>query len=199
VKKLSKFMAAMVSAVIVLLILLVALPALAGDSKYQVTTSGTTAAVTFGPASSGAPFTVRGLSMVSDKTDSVLKFYARGGAGRVAPTTSPTNGATVILIANSTYGFTNSDHVVYAHANGVVDKTTVSSCTTTSITLAAAITAAGATGDGVYELTQQYQIPCGTSAVNLNGGYVYSTPSDSPLYLLLDCGTNGTLSVTTDR
>jgi len=153
---------------------------IAGDSAYD---TGTTAAeVTFGP-NPYSQTVIKAIAAESDKAASVVKIYSK--TAKYFPTTSPTNGATVIAIANTGTAVTNGDHVVYWHADGTVDKTTVASATTSNITLAAAITVAGADGDAVYELGQDWQIDLGAASLEKTGDIYYS-PADSPVYVVAD-------------
>lgn len=190
-----------IGAVACLLALAVMVPALA-ETKYA--TGSTSAAVTFGPNVYGQRV-IKSLYANTDTEGGAVKIYARGSAGKVAPAETPTNGQSVIVISNASGLFTNSDHVAYVHANGTVDKTTLSSVTSTTITFAAAITVAGATGDYVYELTQQGQILVGydgTSPGALDGvatsGDVFVGPADSPIYLVVDGGTTTVIQATAD-
>jgi len=188
---------------VLLMVLMVSLAGLAGAAtKYA---SGTaSAAVTFGPAS--GPTTVKSVYATSDKLNGSVKFYARGGAGKEAPTTTHTNGATVIAVGNSDSGFATSDSVVYVHANGTCDYRTLSGATTTNVTLSSGISVAGASGDYLYEVTQQGQIwvgfygtGVGTNDTVATAGDVFMTPGDSPLYCVLDGTSNAVLQVTTDQ
>lgn len=173
----------------------------ASESKYD--TDLTAAAVTFGPVNGRT--IVKSVYGTSDLDGATFKLYARTG-NKVAPTTSPTNGATVIAISNASSTITTNDHVVYVHDNGTLDKTTVSASTTSNITLAAAITVAGATGDFVYEVSQQAQLDFSTTGAavgtNVYGkfeGFVFATPGDSPLYVVLDGTSNAVINVTVEK
>jgi hypothetical protein len=97
--------------------------------------------------------------------------------------------------------------VVYVHANGTVDYTTISSsANATNVTLAAGISVAGAAGDYLYEVTQQGAILLGipgtgygtNETINLAGD-LFATPGDSPLYVVVDGTSNALLQVTIDR
>lgn len=175
---------------------------IAGESKYA---SGTTSAgVTFGPATGQT--VVESVYATSDKVSSAVKFYARGGAGKVAPTSSPALAATNILVSNTSYALTNNDHVVYVHANGTVLHSTISSCSTTNIGIANALAVAGASGDYVYEVTQQgeiivgfYGTGTGTNDTLATSGTVFVSPGDSPVYVVLDGTGTAKLQVTVDK
>jgi len=173
-----------------------------GESKYD---SGTTAAeVNFKPYIGKQ--IVKAVYATTDKAGGTVKIYASNGV-KVAPTTAPTNGATVIAVSNASYSLTNGDHVVYVHLDGTLDKTTVSTATTSNVTLAAAITVAGATGDYLYELTQQAQLDFDTSGAgvgtNKYGKFesdaVFITPSDSPIYVVADGTSNCVVNVAVER
>lgn len=169
------------------------LTAMAQETKYA---SGTTsAALTFAPGVSRT--VVDSVYATSDKEDGAVAFYARGSAGKVAPSATPTNGQMVISVANASFdssaGMTTNDRVVYVHADGTTDYRTISASTATSVTLSAGISVAGATGDYLYEVTQQGAIvvgfdgaAAGTNDTLAASGRVYVTPADSPLYVVLD-------------
>lgn len=175
-------------------VLAVSAPVYATGESSTFDTGTTAASVTLGPSDDG--YVLQGLYAKSDKAASVVKFYGKGGAGKVPVTATATNGATVIYCDNSSYGLTNSDVVVYAYADGDYAQTTISAATTTNVTLAAAITQAGGTSDAIYEMTQGFQIACGATSVSQFGDAVYYTPRKSPLYVVLDGTSACTLSVT---
>lgn len=189
-----RFSIAMLSMVIVLALSLVAG---AFESKWATTAAGATIANTYGPSAAG--FMVKNLYATSDKAASLVKFYAKGGGEKLAITTASTSGAQVVYCSNADQSFTNSDVVIYKHANGTLLATTISSVTTGTITLATGITLAGTTEDVIYEVTEQNRLACGATTVNPASGYIWAVPGDSPLYITLDSGTNGLLSTTTDR
>ena len=169
----------------------------AAESKYD---TGTTAAEhDFGPTPSG--YWVRGLYAKSDKAASVVKFYLRYLTA--VPTATPTNGAEIIYISNASFassaGFTTNDIVVYSHANGTLDRTTLSAATASNVTLAANITVAGATGDKLYKLTEQFELPLGATSLNPAGSYICAVPGDSPLYIVADGTAVVSCAATTDR
>lgn len=175
----------------------------AQETKYASGTSS--AALTFGPQNGRQ--VIKSVYATTDKAGGVVKFYARGSAGKAAPTATPTNGATVIYISNPSYatsaGFYTNDVVTYVHANGTLDQTTVAACTASNVTLTAGITVAGATGDYLYELTQQGQIlvglagtGAGTNDVLTTAGDVFAVPGDSPCYVVLDGTSSATLQAT---
>lgn len=165
------------------------------ESKYS--TTGTNAvSLTFGPVPYGQ-ILVKGLYAKSDKATAVLKFYSVGSEGMVTPTASPTSGAQVVSIENPAHAISTNDYVAYCHVSGAVDITTVAESATNSITLTTGVSEAGATGDQVYHLELAYQLPVGsTAALNPNGDFIYATPGNSPLYMLLDCSTNAALAAT---
>ena len=178
----------------------------ASESKYA--TGTTSAAVTFGPTRGRT--TVTTIYASSDKLNSVVKVYAKGSAGKTAVTAAPTNGQTVIYIANASYaatgGYTTNDHVVYKHRDGTCDYATVSAATATNITLSSGVSQAGTTSDYVYEVTQQaeylvgfYGTGSGTNdALNLTGE-VFTGPGDSPVYVVLDGTAHAKLNVTAKK
>lgn len=178
---------------------ILAIAAQAQETKYA---SGTTsAALTFGPRHGRQ--VIKSVYAATDLAGGVVKFYAIGGAGKLAPTAVPTNAADVIYVANTGNLLTTNDVVVYVHANGTLDKTTVSANTSSNCTLAAGITVAGAAGDYIYEQTQQGQIlvglagtAVGTSDVLNASGDVFAVPGDSPCYVVLDGTSNAVLQVT---
>jgi hypothetical protein len=186
---------------VALLCLALAVPALALQSKYVTGTSS--ADLTFGPRTGG--LTVKSVYASTDKEDGAVKFYARGGAGRVAVLAAATNGATVITVANSSYGLTNGDDVVYWHSNGAVEYDTIDAATTTNVTLTSGLSSAGTTSDYIYEITQQGQIVVGYDGAGegisdalQTSGDVFATPGDSPLYVVLDGTAATVLQVTVD-
>jgi hypothetical protein len=167
------------------------------ESKYDAD-ANTTSAVVFGPAANGGQTIVKAVSAVSTGTAATVKFYARTGS-KAAPSATPTNAAVVIYVANTGNIFTTNDLVAYVHADGSVDYTTVSANTATTVTLAAGITSAGASGDNLYELSLQGQRNLGAAAVDIAGDAIFVTPSDSPLRVLND-GTGGnSLTVTVQK
>lgn len=185
----------------VLILAIIMPPAQAGQSKYASADNAfaATQSVVFGTMRTGQA-RVTGVSVTTTGTGGQLRFFARGGAGRLAVTAAITNGATVVPLANTSIGLTTNDRVVYVHANGVIDSTRVSDCTTSNITLAAGVTAAGTTKDYVYEVTQQYQIGVGTPPLNLSGDAIFYVPNESPLQVELSGVTNATaLGVTIDE
>jgi hypothetical protein len=171
------------------------------ETKYSTSSTATSPALTFGPNVSGKTV-VTAVSASTDVTLGAVKFFARDS--KYLPTTVATNGATLIRIVNTGIAVTNADKVVYMHASGVCDYTTISSATTTSATLTAGISVAGAAGDALYKITQAGQIVVGANAtavgtnalLNLAGECIFATPGDSPLYVTVDSGTNSCLQVT---
>jgi hypothetical protein len=137
--------------------------------------------------------------------NSAVKFYARTG-NAYAPTASQTNGALLIAVANSSLALTTNDVIMYVHANGTLDYDTIAGpITTTNITLTTGLTVAGASGDYIYELSQQGQIVVGYDGAGVGtndgitvSGDVFVTPGRSPLYAVLDSTSNATLQVTAD-
>ena len=192
----------LLAVVSIVMLLAAAMVGHAGESKYAA--HATAAAVTFGP---GASHTViESVYGVSDKLASECKIYARTG-NAYAPTSTPTNGATVIAIANTgTAVSTNTAVVVYVHKNGTLDVTTVSAATTTNVTLAAGISAAGATGDYLYALSQQgslagtVQATAGITNIlyKAEGGAVFESPGNSPVRVVLDGTAAAKVTVTAD-
>ena len=172
----------------------VGLSALAvGQTQYATGTN--TARVVFGP-NWNAQQTVTAVSASSDKSTSAIKFYTRAGAGKLYPFAAATNGAQTISVTNIANALNTNDTVVYAHTDGTMDYTTISSVTTNSITLAAGISESGVAGDAIYEVQQSGQMPLGTTAVNIAGYVAFVVPVDSPLVVSDDANTNATLMIT---
>lgn len=187
----------------VMALALMVVAAMAQESKYSavVTGIGTDPAVTFSPKNGQQM--VSSLQTSCDVPLGAVKFYTRAGKYLV----TGTNSATEILITNpsASGGFvvTNSDKIVYCHANGTVDYDTVSSCSSTSVTMTTGYSIAWATGDYLYEVSQKHQIVVAdsTAGVGTNKtanfqGDIFAVPGDSPVYITLDNSTNGCLSVT---
>ena len=179
----------------VLILGLIAVAAIARDSTYDSVTDGSDATVTFGANPHGMTV-VKSVDAKSDETGSAVKIYGR--TDKEFPISTATNGATVIAISNAGTTWTNADIVVYQHVDGSIDQTTVASATTSNVTLTAAISSAGATGDALYKLEQDYEIPVGVGTAAKEGDIYYS-PVDSPVHIVLGSGTNGTLSATVER
>lgn len=178
---------------------LVAVVAMAQETKYSASTTGTDPAVTFGPKNGRQ--TVASLQTSCDVALGAVKFYTR--AAKYAVT--GTNGSnTAITFLNPTVAVNTNDIVVYVHANGSVEKDTVASTVTTNgCTLTTGITTAYAAGDYLYEvsLAGQIVVADNTAAGGSNklaniSGDVFAVPGDSPLYVVMDGATNTCLSVT---
>jgi hypothetical protein len=150
-----------------------------GEPKYD---TGTTAAeVTYGPTAGYMRLT--SLLAQGDDSTSTIKFYAWNQAAWKAPTANATNGATVISVSNAGLTLTTNDIVVYVHASGAYEAAaTVTNATTTNVTLSAAITAAGASGDKIYELSQNWQVNNSTVAVQVAGSQIYD--AIGPVYIV---------------
>lgn len=166
------------------------------ESKWS-STGATAVTNLFGPLDGS--YMVKSLYAKSDKAASVVKFYARGGAGRANITTVSTSGAQVVSFSNPDHAISTNDVVVYVHSDGTLLATTVAGSSTGSVTMAVGITKAGTLSDRIYEVTQQNELPVGASTLNPSAGWIFGTPGDSPLYMVVDCATNGVLSTTTDR
>ena len=176
------------------------------ESKYA--TGSTSAAVTFGPKKT-AGCILKSLFAVSDKLSSVVKVYARPASlSKFLVSITLSNGATHIPITNTGSAIGNSATVVYWHANGTCDlrATAGSGNSATNITLSSGISAAGASGDYVYLITQQGSMQvgfwgtgAGTNDVLSLQGEVFGTGADSPLYLVLDGTSACTINATVDR
>jgi len=188
-------------AVLVLAMLAVAGIVEAQESKYA---SGTTsAAVTFGPGD-GSRQVVKSVYATTDKEDGAVKIYARSGA-RLAPSSAPT-ASTNVPLSNATYAITNSDAIVYVHADGVLDYRTITIADPTYVYLSSALSQAGSTADRIYELSQQGEIVVGFDGANTGtndtlataGEMVFSGPGDSPLYLVIDGTAACKLTATVD-
>lgn len=177
---------------------LMAAAAMAQESKYSASSTGTDPAVTFGPK--WQPQLVKSLQTSCDVALGAVKFYTRTGKYAV----TSTNSATVINFVNTSQAVTNGDRVVYVHANGAMDTDTIASCTTTSATLTVGITVAWTSGDYLYDLTQSHQIVVAdnTAAAGTNKladlSDAFIIPPDSPCYVTMDGATNSCLSVTVE-
>jgi len=169
-------------------------------TNYESATDGT-ATVTVGP--SKAKVVVKAGTVRHYETGSV-KFYAKGGAGKVTPTTLPAAGAVTVLVSNASYALTNADMVLYYHSSAdVCDVRTVSASAATYIVLDSAISSAGASGDQVYELTQQGQVSFIGSNVTALAENCFVTPDASPLHAVADTtggsDSNVVLNLTVDK
>ena len=164
----------------------------AANETSSYATGTTSAAVTLKPSDAG--YVVQGVYAKSDNAASLIKFYGVGGAGRVPVTATAAQGATVITCVNN--ALTNADVVVYAYADGTFENNTIESATTTNVTLGAALTQAGTTSDVIYEMTQQFEMACGTDTVSQFDAAVFYTPLKSPLYVVLDGTSACTLGIT---
>jgi len=197
-----------IGAALAVAMLFCAVSLLAGETKYDGTYGGaadTEASVLFGPNQYGQ-LKVVGLSATTDKDGGQVKFYARGGSGKVAVGGAQAAAATHVGLTNTGMGLNTNDTVVIVHATGRTEYRTVSGPnTTTNITLNSGVTYALTTGDYVYEVTQQ-----GFKLVGLAGtgagtndvcdlfGAVFITPTDSPLYVVLDGTSNTVVQVTVE-
>jgi len=177
-------------------------PVFAGETKYATSASSAAAAVVFGPHEGQTR--VAELATSCDVALGVANIYARGGAGRVAVTTTNNSTTSIIPVSNAGYGLTTNDLVVYVYANGAVPVyRTLSDVTTTNVTLSSAVTAP-VVGDAVYEvkLLGKVVVADSTAGVGTNKladlQNVFISPSDSPLYLTLSSATNTCLSVTVE-
>ena len=185
-----------------LTLLLVGSMVFAGESRYA---SGTTsAAVTFGPQSSQS--VIKSLYATTDKAGGTAKLYAWDQVATLTPTAAPTNGATVIAVANSAGALTTNDMVVYVHDTGTVEYRTISASSTNSVTISSALTEAGTTGDRIYELAQVAQLDFDSSGAGVgtnkygsfSGDAVYVSPGGSPIYAVVDGTSNSVVNVTRD-
>jgi hypothetical protein len=166
--------------------------AFASETKWATHATASTAA--FAPAPGG--ISVKSVFATSDKAGSLVKFYGRTG-NRYATTAAPTSGATVVALVNTGTAITNANIVAYVFANDRIHVSTVASATTTNITLDVALPAAGAIADRVYKLGQVGQIGVGATSI-IAAGELLRTPSDSPLYVVLDSTSAGSLQVTAE-
>lgn len=184
-----------------------AIVAMAGSKTTKYAAGTTSATALFGPNVYGQ-LTVLSCNATTDKEDGVVKFYARGSAGKTAPTEEEVLSETEINIANASWnaaaGYTTNDMVVYVHANGTCDYRTVSAATATNVTLSSGISVAGASGDYLYEVTLQGEIIVGFDGAGvgtndtINAQNCFATPNDSPLYCVLDGTSNAVLTVTVE-
>jgi len=191
------------------------------ESEYATGVDGT-AVVNFGPDPFGA-VTVKSI-YAKHANNGSLKFYAKGGAGRVAQTAMA---GTTVTVANVAYAISTSDLVIYYDTSAdAVYYQTVASSTLSNIVLSSEVNVTWASGDQVYELTQQGQIDLisevnvplidpatnvvvGTATNNvvtaLATDNIFVTPTDSPLRVTIDTSggstssSNVTLQVTADR
>jgi hypothetical protein len=188
---------------IVAMIVTMAVIAMA-ESKYSSSSTGVDPSVTFGAQPGHIKITA--ISGSVDVINGGVKLYARKGAAydKLAPVSNHVVSTTVLVMANPGAAFTNSDTVIYQHANGVADYDVVASATTNSVTLTTGITVAGVAGDYLYEISQKGFVPIGDSTTmtgtnkvgQISGAVVFETPGDSPLYATSDCATNGCLMLT---
>jgi len=191
-----KAFAAWIGALVALMVLAIVSVVYAGESKYA---SGTTsAAVTFGPASS--QLTVKGLYAVTDKSTASLKLYAWDKVKPESPTTAPA-ATNIIYVSNSDSQYGTSDKLVYVHSNGTVDYRTVSSATTSNVTLNAAISQAGTTSDKLYELTQVFQPDFDVTGAGVGTNKYGKFEGDvwvglGPLYIVVDGTSNAVINAT---
>jgi len=182
--------------------LLAVLNANAG-SQSKFATGSTSAAVTFGRKD--APLRVKSFSATTDKTGGVLKIYAKGGGGGYVPTTAAAISTTNIWITNTGGAVTTGNSVVYQHVNGtVLYATIVGAISTTNVYLSSPLTVAGAAGDKLYEVTEQYRALVGTygtgsgtnDRLNMAGSDLFVAPGDSPVYMVVDGTSASTISAT---
>jgi ABC-type phosphate/phosphonate transport system permease subunit len=166
----------------------------ASNETSSYATGSTSAAVTLKPSNAG--YVLQGVYAKSDKAASLIKIYGVGGAGRVPVTATATNAATVITCVNTSYALTNADIVVYSYADGSFAKNIISAATPTNVTLTTAITRAAKTSDVIYEMTQDFQMACGSNTVSQFDAAIYYTPQKSPLYVVLDGTSACTLGIT---
>lgn len=186
-----------INLVAVLLLVLLVIPADAWQSKADIEDSGTSASVVFGPGH--ARTVVKNIYAVSDKADAVLALYQRDG-DPVSVTAAATNAALVVSIDNADAEIEHPATVVIVHANGVVSAHETAAATATNVTLATGITQAADTSTRIYNVSQATAWPVGSSApLWLAGEALWVTPGNSPLYAIVDSGTNSTLMVTIDN
>ncbi len=168
----------------------------AGESKYDTTTNS--AAIDFGPNAWG-PVVVKSLFASSDSATATVKFYVKSG-DRVTPTVAPALAATVIECVNTDYALTNGDEVIYFHpAADAVDYRAISGATASNVTLSSGISVAGTLANQIYELTQGGEISLGTTAMSEQGDYLFVSATDSPVRIVVDSSTNGSVQATATR
>lgn len=181
-----------------------AIPAFSGGASGYAsdqTITASSAAVTLPPVPQEQWIT--SLFGETDKKGGTIKVYTRSGDARQV-TSAPTNGAVAIELDNVGPQFTNSDVVVYAHDDGTLDQTTISSVTATNVTLTAGVSQAGAVGDFLYEVAQRLDLEAGasTAAVGTNtyrdreNEFLLHVPRNSPVYVVLDGTSNAVVNVT---
>lgn len=181
----------------ILAVVLSAFTVNAGESKFASTSSGTSAAVVFGP-DPVAQRTVTAVLASSDTAAGAVKLYTLANpTNRFVISTLSTSGAQVVYFGNVNQSVATNDIVVYCHRDGSVDATTVATnVATNGVTLAAGISSAGATNDVICKLTQAAQMTIGTTPLNLAGFTVLVIPVNSPLYGVVTGATNENITVT---
>ena len=175
---------------------------MAGESKYNAAIGTTNCAVVFGPHSSQTK--IKSVMTSCDSPLGALSIYARGGAGRLNVTSNSTASTTVIPVVNTSQSMSNGDTVVYCYANGSTPVyRTISAATTTNVTISSAITGP-TTGDSIYEVTLQMKVIVADQTAGSGTNKllaltdIFTSPSDSPLYITLAETATGNLAVTTD-
>lgn len=139
----------------IIMFLTLGLPLFAGlDTEYEAATDGT-AAIVMGPNTDrNGQLVVKEIDARHDN-NGTLKFYAKGGQGRIAP--SAMAGTTVTV--SSVAGYAASDDVVYYDTSAdTAYYRTIASTTATEIVLSSAVVVTWAVGDQLYEITQQGQL-----------------------------------------
>lgn len=181
--KTKRFLSMLCASALVLAVTIPLARAASKETKYEAATDGT-AEVVFGP-NANAQLSVVGGTVTADYAGTI-KAYEYTGTGRQTWTSTnnmPAASWTVGLIPNSTFGFTNSDKVVFYDTSAdMAYYRTISSVTATSVTLSAAITPAGGVGDYLYEMSQMGQVPIVGPILTIHSVLTNGVPVQGNLY-----------------
>lgn len=172
-------------------IILCAASCLSFGQVVSVFDSGTTSAEVVLP--SGYDM-ITAISASSDTNTAVAKVLAplKG----YAPTSAAASGTNLVALTNTGTAIASSDTVLVVFANGATQVTTVSSSTTSSVTLAANLSAALSTDGRVYDLAEVWRATVSTNAFLHTGEPLAGRSSDGPLVVTLNGQTACWLAVT---
>ncbi len=171
-----------------------------GMSKNSSATTSAGCSVIFPPQNGQT--TITEMDTSCDVALGTVTIYAKSGVGRVP--VADTNGSTTVVdVLNTSYGLTNGNSVVYVYASGAVPVyRTISSATTSNVTLNTAVTQP-VKGDLIYKVAisdvkvvADNTAAAGTNKLDRLSPTVFVSPSDSPLYIVMQSATNANLSVT---
>ena len=185
--------------IVMIALLLIGAVAWAGplQSKFATSSDGSAVALNFAGVDTG--WTIKSIYakvVTAGAATAQIEILQRTGSA-LNPTAAPTSGATVISVANTGTAIAQNDLVMYSYSDGAAPLyTTASTSTATSVTLATGITQTGTVNDRLYEVTTNGVIVIGTTAFNQDGPVMFATPSDSPLRVRINSGTNISLTVT---